>query len=101
MNCIRYMYIIYLGDHTNPKIGVIYPIQIKVRLRYVNHKPLPHADPGSFFYPPLTRSEGLECCTPPLTHRRIVIWVFVKIVVPFWIPISIRHLVLGVPQKGS
>ena len=27
-------------------------------------------------------------------------WVFVKIMVPFWVPIKIRHLVFRVPQKG-
>ena len=29
-----------------------------------------------------------------------VIWVVVKIMVPFWIPIIIRHLIFRVPKKG-
>ena len=29
------------------------------------------------------------------------IWVVVKIMVPFWIPIIIRHLIFRVPQKGT
>ena len=28
------------------------------------------------------------------------IWVVVKIMVPFWVPIIIRHLLFGVPKKG-
>ena len=28
-------------------------------------------------------------------------WVVVKIMVSFWIPIIIRHLIFRVPQKGS
>ena len=31
----------------------------------------------------------------------IVIWVVVKIVVPFWVPIIIRHLIFRVPTEGS
>ena len=27
-------------------------------------------------------------------------WVVVKIMVPFWVPIIIRHLILRVPKKG-
>ena len=27
-------------------------------------------------------------------------WVVVKIMVPFWIPIIIRQLIFGVPKKG-
>ena len=29
-----------------------------------------------------------------------IIWVVVKIMVPFWIPIIIRHLMFRVPKKG-
>ena len=29
-----------------------------------------------------------------------VIWVVVKIMVPFWIPVVIRPLIFGVPKKG-
>ena len=28
------------------------------------------------------------------------IWVVVKIMVPFWIPVIIRHLIFRVPNKG-
>ena len=28
-------------------------------------------------------------------------WVVVKIMVPRWIPITIRHLISGVPKKGT
>ena len=28
------------------------------------------------------------------------IWVVVKIMVPFWVPIIIRHLLFRVPRKG-
>ena len=28
------------------------------------------------------------------------IWVVVKIMVPFWVPIIIRHLLFRVPKKG-
>ena len=28
------------------------------------------------------------------------IWVVVKIMVPFWVPIIIRHLIFRVPKKG-
>ena len=28
------------------------------------------------------------------------IWVVVKIMVPFWIPIIVRHLIFRVPKKG-
>ena len=34
---------------------------------------------------------------PPLIK---VIWVVVKIMVPFWIPIIIWHLIFRVPKKG-
>ena len=29
------------------------------------------------------------------------IWVVVKIMVPFWVPIIIRHLICRVPKKGT
>ena len=29
-----------------------------------------------------------------------VIWVVVKIMAPFWIPIIVRHLIFRVPNKG-
>ena len=29
------------------------------------------------------------------------IWLVVKIMVPFWIPIIIRHLIFRVPKKGT
>ena len=28
------------------------------------------------------------------------IWVVVKIMVPFWVPIIVRHLLFRVPKKG-
>ena len=30
-----------------------------------------------------------------------LIWVVVKIMVPFWVPIIIRHLISRVPKKGT
>ena len=30
----------------------------------------------------------------------IYIWVVVKIMVPFWVPIIVRHLIFKVPIKG-
>ena len=30
----------------------------------------------------------------------ISMWVVVKIMVPFWVPIIIRHLLFRVPKKG-
>ena len=38
----------------------------------------------------------LESCA-----ARIPIWVVVKIRVPFWVPIIIRHLLFRVAQKGT
>ena len=37
-----------------------------------------------------------------LTRSRLPgsIWMVVKIMVPFWIPIIIRHLIFRVPKKG-
>ena len=32
--------------------------------------------------------------------RSHVIWVVVKIMVPLWVPIIIRHLIFRVPKKG-
>ena len=32
---------------------------------------------------------------------RTLIWVVVKIMIPFWIPIIIRHLIFRVPEKGD
>ena len=32
--------------------------------------------------------------------RSLYTWVVVKIRVPFWVPIIIRHLLLRVPKKG-
>ena len=29
-----------------------------------------------------------------------IIWVVVKIMVPFWVPIIIRHLIFSVPETG-
>ena len=34
-------------------------------------------------------------------HVNIRIWVVVKIMVPFWIPIIIRHLMFRTHEKGS
>ena len=31
---------------------------------------------------------------------RYSIWVVVKIMVPFWVPILVRHLISRVPKKG-
>ena len=31
----------------------------------------------------------------------VLIWVVVKIMVPFWVPILIRHLIFRVPNKGT
>ena len=28
------------------------------------------------------------------------IWVIVRVMVPFWVPIIIRHLIVRVPEKG-
>ena len=30
----------------------------------------------------------------------VVAWVVVKIMVPFWVPINIRHLLFRVPKQG-
>ena len=34
-------------------------------------------------------------------YINMYIWVVVKIMVPFWIPIIVRHLIYRVPQKGT
>ena len=39
---------------------------------------------------------GLGC----FLRSSVNIWVVVKIMVPFWIPIIIRHLIFRVPKKG-
>ena len=31
----------------------------------------------------------------------IYVWVVVKIMVPFWVPIIVRHLIFRVPKKGT
>ena len=52
---------------------------------------------------PDARNKALNPKTLPLPiHHRVtcIIWVVVKIMVPFWIPIIIRHLIFGVPKKG-
>ena len=36
-----------------------------------------------------------------MRHIKGIIWVVVKIVVPFWILFIIRHLVFRVPKKGT
>ena len=33
-------------------------------------------------------------------YRLLDIWVVVKIKVPFWVPIIVRHLLFRVPKKG-
>ena len=33
-------------------------------------------------------------------HSLLWIWVVVKIMVPFWVPFVIRHLIFRVPKKG-
>ena len=35
-----------------------------------------------------------------MNHLWGVKWVLVKIMVPFWVPIIIRHLLFRVPKKG-
>ena len=40
------------------------------------------------------------CLTNVLWAIRILTWVVVKIMVPFWVPIIIRHLIFRVPKKG-
>ena len=35
-----------------------------------------------------------------LSRPHVSIWVVVKIMVPLWVPMIIRHLVFGVPKKG-
>ena len=36
-----------------------------------------------------------------MAHIYIYIWVVVKIMVPCWIPIIVRHLIFRVPKKGT
>ena len=54
------------------------------------------AKPSSMHMPHLRRDwvllEG--------SHHEEPMWVVVKMMVPFWIPIIIRHLILRVPKKG-
>ena len=38
---------------------------------------------------------GVHCKPKPYT------WVVVKIMVPFWAPNIVRHLIFRVPQKGT
>ena len=38
---------------------------------------------------------GLMHITPTVS-----IWVVVKMMVPFWVPIIVRHLIFRVPKKG-
>ena len=49
------------------------------------------------------QSRGLGFVKPGLGLRTTfgVIWVVVKIMVLFWIPIIIRHLIFWVPKKGD
>ena len=35
-----------------------------------------------------------------IVYGYVGIWVVVKIMVPFWVPIIIRHLIFRVPKKG-
>ena len=59
--------------------------------------------------PRALRSESPEPCTPRPKKRPIskprdfasLIWVVVRIMVPFWVPIFIRHLLFKVPKKGT
>ena len=41
-------------------------------------------------------SPGVSSCLGQLGFM----WVDVKIMVPFWVPIIIRHLIIRVPKKG-
>ena len=41
--------------------------------------------------------QGKEERDPHYCNKK---WVVVKIMVPFWIPIIIRHLICRVPRKG-
>ena len=36
----------------------------------------------------------------PVTCRTGIMWVVVKIMVPFWVPNTVRHLLFRVPKKG-
>ena len=45
----------------------------------------------------------LRCPQPPQQEESTVfngMWVVVRIMVPFWIPIIVRHLIFRVPKKG-
>ena len=46
--------------------------------------------------------DGSGCCRKEVLAPwlAIRIWVVAKIMVPFWIPIIIRHLIFRVPKKG-
>ena len=43
-------------------------------------------------------SDCRDLTSKPMT---VTIWVVVKSMVPFWIPIIIRHLIFRVPNKGT
>ena len=45
-------------------------------------------------------SKGEKDMTATVISRYDLIWVVVKIMVPFWIPSIIRHLIFRVPKKG-
>ena len=44
--------------------------------------------------------EAREILNPKPCTLGACIWVVVKIMVPLWIPIIIRHLIFRVPKKG-
>ena len=48
----------------------------------------------------LTMSEEMQYLRDSCTDNPQLLWVVVKIVVPFWVPIIIRHLIFKVPKKG-
>ena len=52
----------------------------------------------------LVAAEELEKCSARrpanFRHSFTTTWVIVKIMVPFWIPMIMRHLVFRVPKKG-
>ena len=67
--------------------------------------PVPKAiSVGSCYHCNGLRTEGIKRIlpipTPQIYNLIIVIWVVVKIIVPFWIPMIIRHLIFRVPKKG-
>ena len=93
---VRAQHVLWLQSRTEPSKCRLEDLHRQLHRIFLRSTPLPPPFP-----PALTANNGKLCKSEEFNTLRpkIRIWVVVKIMVPFWVPSIIRHLIFRVPKK--